>query len=131
MQLSIIKTERNLNLMIRLTIKQAIAYLTDEFVKMNPKESDKVIRLYVDSLNEMNTIELRTELEKVSNGLMTLKGSREATNISFAPKETQGTYKEAELIVGSIERFVGKEGLTYECGVYCKKVPVKKDTEKK
>ena len=123
--------------MIRLTIKQAILYLVDSFIKMNVTASKKEAQTYMDKVREMHPIELGTLLKDVSNGMMGLKGTREATNISFAPNATQATYKEAESMVGTLARFVGKDGLKYECGVYCKKVVVpkekegKKETEKK
>ena len=65
---------------------------------------------------------------------MTLKGSREATNISYAPKETQVLYGEASSLVGSIDNFyrkVGKENVEFTCGIYCKKVVVKDKKDKK
>ena len=117
--------------MIRLTIKQAILYLVDSFIKMNVTASKKEAQTYMDKVREMHPIELGTLLKDVSNGMMGLKGTREASNISFAPKPTQATYKEAESMVGTLARFVGKDGLKYECGVYCKKVVVKKETTKK
>ena len=117
--------------MIRLTIKQAILYLLDSFIKMNAKASKKEVTKYGDRLMKLHPVELGTLLKGVSNGMMGLKGSREATNISFAPKPTQATYKEAETMVGTLARFVGKDGLKYECGVYCKKVVIKKETEAK
>ena len=40
-------------------------------------------------------MELKTRLEQASRNTMTLKGSREATDISFSPKETQVKYNEA------------------------------------
>ena len=115
--------------MIRLTIKQAILYLVDSFVKMNVKASKKDVLKYEVKIKAMHPVELGTLLKDVSNGMMGLKGTREATNISFAPKPTQATYKEAETMVGTLARFVGKDGLKYECGVYCKKVVIKKETE--
>ena len=117
--------------MIRLTIKQAVLYLIDSFKKMNAKASKKVVKAYMDKVKAMHPIELGTLLKDVSNGMMALKGTREATNISFAPNDTQAIYKEAESMVGTLARFVGKDGLKYECGVYCKKVVIKKEAEKK
>ena len=117
--------------MIRLTIKQAILYLVDSFIKMNVTASKKEAQTYMDKVREMHPIELGTLLKDVSNGMMGLKGTREASNISFAPKPTQATYKEAESMVGTLARFVGKDGLKYECGVYCKKVVVPKEKEGK
>lgn len=127
------KNER-LYLMIRLTIPQAIQYLLDKVVDMfdmkviDKKEVDKMSK-EIESL-ESNPMELKTRLEKASRNTMTLKGSREATNISFSPKETQAKYNEASSLVGSIDNFKGKDGLEYTCGIYCKKVIVKKDTKK-
>ena len=117
--------------MIRLTIKQAILYLIDSFIKMNVKASQKEVTKYGDGLIAMHTIELGALLKNVSNGMMGLKGTREATNISFAPNDTQAIYKEAETTLGSLSRFIGKDGLKYECGVYCKKVVIKKEATKK
>jgi|TARA_R110002110_G_scaffold388296_1_gene600421 hypothetical protein len=117
--------------MIRLTIKQAVLYLIDSYKKMNANASKNVVKAYMDKVKAMHPIELGTLLKNVSNDMMALKGTREATNISFAPNETQTTYKEAESMVGTLARFVGKDGLEYECGVYCKKVVIKKGTEKK
>ena len=115
--------------MIRLTIKQAILYLVDSFKKMNAKVSKNVVKVYMDKIKAMHPVELGTLLKDVSNGMMGLKGTREATNISFAPKGLQEVYKKAEGIVSSLPRFVGKDGLKYECGTYCKKVVIKKETE--
>ena len=117
--------------MIRLTIKQAVLYLIDCYIKMNVKASKKDVLKYDDELIKMHPIELGALLKEVSNDMMALKGTREATNISFAPNDTQATYKEAETMVGSLSRFVGKDGLKYECGVYCKKVVIKKEKEGK
>ena len=110
--------ERN-HIMIRVTEAQAIGTLKG-ILQMDSKLVDK-----------MNKVEIGVALLEKSNGTMCLKGTREATNISFAPNETQTTYKDAELMVGTLDRFVGKDGLEYECGVYCKKVVIKKGTEKK
>ena len=120
--------------MIRLTIPQAIQYLLDKVIDMfdmkviDKKQVDKMSK-EIQSL-ESNPMELKTRLEKSSRGKMTLKGSREATNISFSPKETQAKYNEASSLVGSIDNFKGKDGLEYTCGIYCKKVVIKKDTKK-
>lgn len=105
--------------MIRLTIKQAIDTLINIF------------NLDAKVVNKMTPIEVNATLLEKSSGAMCLKGTREATNISFAPKDTQAIYKEAETTVGSLARFVGKDGLEYECGVYCKKVVIKKEKESK
>jgi|6_EtaG_2_1085325.scaffolds.fasta_scaffold195568_1 hypothetical protein len=109
--------------MIRLDKKQANLHLI-HIVGLDSKVVDK-----------MNPTEINTALEQCSlidgKASMCLKGTREATNISFAPNKTQDTYKEAETLVSGLARFVGKDGLKYECGVYCKKVVVKKGTEKK
>ena len=118
-------------MIIRLTIKQAILYLVDSYKKMNANASKKDVLKYDDELIKMHPIELGILLKSVSNDMMALKGTREATNISFAPKDTQAIYKEAETTVGSLARFVGKDGLKYECGVYCKKVVIKKEATKK
>ena len=132
---SYINKTRKKDKMVRLTIKQAIEYLLDKVYDMydmkviDKKEVEKRSKEII-SL-ESNPLELKARLEKESRGKYTLKGSREATNISFAPNESQTTYKEAESLVGSIGTFVGKNGLKYECGVYCKKVVIKKDTKKK
>jgi len=127
------KNER-LNLMIRLTIPQAIQYLLDKVCDMfdlkviDKKQYDKKC-MEIEAL-ESNPMELKTRLEQASRNTMTLKGSREATNISFAPNKTQSKYGEASSLVGSIDNFIGKDGLEYTCGIYCKKVIVKKDTKK-
>ena len=118
-------------MIIRLTIKQAILYLVDSYKKMNANASKKDVLKYDDELIKMHPIELGILLKGVSNDMMALKGTREATNISFAPKDTQAIYKDAETTVGSLARFVGKDGLKYECGVYCKKVVIKKEKESK
>ena len=110
--------ERN-HIMIRVTEAQAIGTLKG-ILQMDSKLVDK-----------MTKVEIGVTLLEKSNGTMCLKGTREATNISFAPPTTQSTYKEAELMVGTLARFVGKDGLKYECGVYCKKVVIKKETEGK
>ena len=127
------KNER-LNLMIRLTIPQAIQYLLDKVCDMfdlkviDKKQYDKKFK-EIEAL-ESNPMELKTRLEQASRNTMTLKGSREATNISFSPKKTIAKYNEASRLVGSIDNFIGKDGLEYTCGIYCKKVIVKKDTKK-
>ena len=127
------KNER-LNLMIRLTIPQAIQYLLDKVCDMfdlkviDKKQYDKKFK-EIEAL-ESNPMELKTRLEQASRNTMTLKGSREATNISFSPKKTIAKYNEASSLVGSIDNFIGKDGLEYTCGIYCKKVIVKKDTKK-
>jgi hypothetical protein len=107
--------------MVRFTIKQAIDALINAF-GMDEKVVNELAK---------NPVELGSKLLEVSNGTMALKGTREATNISFAPNEAQSTYKEAESLTGSIGEFIGKNGDQYECGVYCKKVVIKKDTKKK
>jgi hypothetical protein len=132
---SYIKKIRKKDKMVRLTITQAIEYLLDkvlDMLDMNVIDEKKAKEMSKDiTALEGNPLELKVRLEKESRGKYTLKGSREATNISFAPNESQTTYKEAESLVGSIGTFVGKSGLKYECGVYCKKVVIKKDTKKK
>tara|TARA_R110000787_G_scaffold136858_1_gene249434 strand:- start:102 stop:506 length:405 start_codon:yes stop_codon:yes gene_type:complete len=120
--------------MIRYTIPQAISYLVDKVLDMvlleavSEKDSKLLIKAY--KLLASNPMELKTKLETMSRGKITLKGSREATNISFAPKETIAKYSEAQTLVGSISTFKGKDGIYYTCGIYCKKVIVKKDTKK-
>ena len=115
-------TKKGINLMIRLTIPQAIQYLLDKVIDMfdmkviDKKQVDKMSK-------EIQSLES-------SRNTMTLKGSREATNISFSPKKTIAKYNEASSLVGSIDNFIGKDGLEYTCGIYCKKVIVKKDTKK-
>ena len=129
--------ERGLK-MIRLTIPQAIVYLLDKVKDMfdlnviDKKKADSMCE-EIDGLAN-NPMELKTRLEKSSRNTMTLKGSREATNISFAPKETQVLYGEASSLVGSIDNFyrkVGKENVEFTCGIYCKKVVVKDKKDKK
>ena len=128
------KIKERLNLMIRLTIPQAIQYLLDKVIDMldmkviDKKQCDKKSK-EIESL-ESNPMELKVRLEKASRNTMTLKGSRGETNISFSPKETQASYNEASSLVGSIDNFMGKDGHEYTCGIYCKKVIVKKDTKK-
>jgi predicted MPP superfamily phosphohydrolase len=117
------KTRKDHIIMIRLDKKQANLHLI-HIVGLDSKVVDK-----------MNPTEINTALEECSmiegKASMCLKGTREATNISFSSKETQATYKEAETMVSGLARFVGKDGLKYECGVYCKKVVVKKEATKK
>ena len=117
--------------MVRLTIKQAIEYLLDKVLDMLEmdvidEKKAKVMGKEITAL-ENNPLELKARLEKQSRNKYTLKGSREATNISFAPSEVQTKYGEASSLVGSIDNFVGKDGLEYTCGIYCKKVIKKKD----
>ena len=123
------KIERGLT-MVRLTIPQAIEYLLDKVLDMlemdvidgkKAKEMGKEITAL-----ESNPLELKARLEKQSRNKYTLKGSREATNISFAPSEVQTKYSEASALVGSIDNFVGKDKVEYTCGIYCKKVVKKK-----
>ena len=118
--------------MLRMTINQAIGYLVDKVVDMldmkvvDKKQANEKIDYYKSLEN--NPMELKAELEKASRGKYTLKGSREATNISFAPKGTQAKYSEASSLVGSIDNFE-VNGVEYTCGIYCKKV-VKTKKEK-
>ena len=111
--------------MLRMTITQAIAFLVDKIVDMldmkviDKKQANERMDYYKSLEN--NPMELKAELEKVSRGKYTLKGSREATNISFAPKGTQSKYSEASSLVGSIDNFE-VNGVEYTCGIYCKKV---------
>ena len=123
--------------MLRMTITQAIAFLVDKVIDMldmkviDKKQANEKIDYYKSLEN--NPMELKAELEKASRGKYTLKGSREATNISFAPKGTQSKYAEASSLVGSIDNFVRKVGdkdIEYTCGIYCKKV-VKNKKKKK
>ena len=128
---SYINKTRKKDKMIRLTIPQAIVYLLDKIKDMfdmkviDRKKLDKK-SLEIASL-ENNPMELKTRLEQASRNTMTLKGSREATNISFAPSEVQTKYSEASSLVGSIDNFVGKDKVEYTCGIYCKKVVKKKE----
>ena len=116
-----------------MTINQAIGYLVDKVVDMldmkvvDKKQANEKIDYYKSLEN--NPMELKAELEKASRGKYTLKGSREATNISFAPKGTQAKYSEASSLVGSIDNFE-VNGVEYTCGIYCKKV-VKNKKKKK
>ena len=117
------KTRKDHIIMIRLDKKQATLHLIH------------IVGLDAKVVEKMNPTEMNTALEGCSliegKASMCLKGTREATNISFAPNKTQDTYKEAETLVSGLARFVGKDGLKYECGVYCKKVVVKKEATKK
>ena len=119
--------------MLRMTINQAIGYLVDKVVDMldmkvvDKKQANEKVEYYKSLEN--NPMELKAELEKASRGKYTLKGSREATNISFAPKGTQAKYSEASSLVGSIDNFE-VNGVEYTCGIYCKKV-VKNKKKKK
>ena len=54
-----------------------------------------------------------------------IKGTRGVTNITHAPESTQESYKLMQETARSCERFT-HEGVEYEVGVYCHKVPVKK-----
>ena len=118
--------------MLRMTIDQAIGYLVDKVQDMldmkvvDKKQANEKVEYYKSLEN--NPMELKAELEKASRGKYTLKGSREATNISFAPKGTQSKYSEASSLVGSIDNFE-VNGVEYTCGIYCKKV-VKTKKEK-
>ena len=111
--------------MLRMTIEQAIGYLVDKVQDMldmkviDKKQANEKVEYYKSLEN--NPMELKAELEKASRGKYTLKGSREATNISFAPKGTQAKYYEASSLVGSIDNFE-VNGVEYTCGIYCKKV---------
>ena len=128
-----INKTRKKDKMVRLTKEQAIGYLVDriEFaLELNAiKESEAKKRIAEVMLLESNPLELKARLEKESKGKHTLKGSREATNISFAPKGTQSKYSEASSLVGSIDNFE-VNGVEYTCGIYCKKV-VKNKKKKK
>ena len=117
------KTRKDLIIMIRLDKKQANLHLI-HIVGLDSKVVEK-----------MNPTEINTALEECSlidgKASMCLKGTREETNISFAPNDLQEVYKKAEGVVSSLPRFKGKDGLWYECGTYCKKVVVKKEATKK
>ena len=119
--------------MLRMTIAQAIAFLVDKVIDMldmkviDKKQANERMDYYKSLEN--NPMELKAELEKVSRDKYTLKGSREATNISFAPKGTQSKYSEASSLVGSIDNFEVNR-VEYTCGIYCKKV-VKNKKKKK
>ena len=119
--------------MLRMTIDQAIGYLVDKVQDMldmkvvDKKQANEKVEYYKSLEN--NPMELKAEHEKASRGKYTLKGSREATNISFAPKGTQAKYSEASSLVGSIDNFE-VNGVEYTCGIYCKKV-VKNKKKKK
>lgn len=63
--------------------------------------------------------------ETVLNSMFRIKGTRGVKNINFAPTETQDTYREMESLAKSCERFE-RDGIEYQVGVYCHKVPVKK-----
>ena len=65
-----------------------------------------------------------TPLE-VLEDMFRIKGTRGVKNINFAPIETQDTYREMESLAKSCERFE-RDGIEYQVGVYCHKVPVKK-----
>tara|TARA_Y100000590_G_C15044195_1_gene760038 strand:- start:171 stop:539 length:369 start_codon:yes stop_codon:yes gene_type:complete len=116
--------------MVRLTIEQAIEYLLDkvlDMLDMNVIHEGKAKKMSKDiRALENNPMELKERLEKQSRNKYTLKGSREATNITYAPKETQDKYGKASSLVGSIDNFVGKDNVEYTCGIYCKKVVKKK-----
>ena len=120
--------------MIRYSIEQAMNYLIDKVLDMVAVKviDEKDSKLQIKAIRELenNPMELKNMLEESSRGKITLKGSREATNISFAPSETQAKYGEASSLVGSLANFKGKDGLMYTCGIYCKKVVIKKDTKK-
>ena len=81
---------------------------------------------YFKMLTNFSPLELREELESVSNGLMTLKGTREATNISYAPSETKEAYGKLEVEVSKLKNFKAS-GIEYTMGIYCKKVAKKKE----
>jgi hypothetical protein len=133
-----INKTRKKDKMVRLTIEQAIEYLQDKILDMlelgviDAKKSSKMMD-EVDALVD-NPLELKARLEKQSRNKYTLKGSREATNISYAPNEVQTKYSEASALVGSIDNFyrkVGKDKIEYTCGIYCKKVVKKKEKKEK
>tara|TARA_Y100000590_G_scaffold424431_1_gene531338 strand:- start:4536 stop:4886 length:351 start_codon:yes stop_codon:yes gene_type:complete len=113
--------------MTRLTLDNARKYLVNMYDVMNPKSNMKSSQAYKEKINKMNSIEVREKLEEISDGMFSLKGARTATNISYAPKETQDIYKEVEIKLGALDKFIGKGGFEYECGVYCKKVIKKKE----
>jgi len=85
---------------------------------------------YFKTLTSFSPLELREELESVSNGLMTLKGTREATNISYAPSETKEAYGKLEVEVSKLKNFKAS-GIEYTMGIYCKKVAKKKEKKGK
>ena len=90
--------------MIRYTIEQAMNYLIDKVL-------DMVAVKVIDEKDSKLQIEAIRELEN-------------------NPKETQAKYSEASSLVGSLDNFKGKDGYEYTCGIYCKKVVIKKDTKK-
>ncbi len=125
--------------LIRMNVEQAVTYLLDKWIDnytlakefgkpYTKKEIDTETDRIYDLANNFDS--LKNELKESSKGAIVLKGSRGATNISFAPSDVQTTYKELESKMGELENFVGKNGDTYTMGVYCKKV-VKKEVEGK
>ena len=106
-----------------------ISTLKDNGVKKPKKEVDaEVVRIKELKNNEA---ELRNELQEKTDGQYTLKGTRGATNISYADEKIQTLYGTAEELVGKIMPFKGKNGDTYNVGVYCKKIATKQTKSKK
>tara|TARA_Y100000004_G_C8840286_1_gene380160 strand:- start:406 stop:777 length:372 start_codon:yes stop_codon:yes gene_type:complete len=97
-----------------------ISILKDNGVTKSKKEVDAEVARIKELIN--NEAELKNELQDKTDGQYTLKGTRGATNISFADEKTQKLYGKAEELVGKIVPFKGKNGDIYNVGVYCKKV---------
>ncbi len=122
--------------LIRMNMEQAIAYLKDKWLdkvelakEFGKPFSKKEVDTESDRIDELanNFDSLKNELKESSKGTIVLKGSRGATNISYAPSDVQTTYKELESKMGELKNFVGKNNDTYTMGVYCKKVVKKED----
>ena len=120
MQLSITKTERNLNLMIRLTIEQAINTLINVFM---------VAKKEVMALGEGEA--LNQMLLDKSKGTMCLKGTRTKTNIDYAPKEVKESYLYFKGEIEKLPTFKNDDGKVLRCSAYCNKLETKKKDDKK
>tara|TARA_R100000742_G_C4198742_1_gene28512 strand:+ start:183 stop:563 length:381 start_codon:yes stop_codon:yes gene_type:complete len=106
-----------------------ITILKDNGVKKPKSEVDAEVAR-IEKLID-NEAELKNELQDKTDGQYTLKGTRGATNISYADDDTQKLYGKAEELVGKIVPFKGKNGDTYNVGVYCKKMVSKQTKSKK
>ena len=104
----------------------SISMLKANGVDKPKKEVDAEVNRIKELIN--NEAELKNELQEKTDGQYTLKGTRGATNISYADDEIQKLYGKAEELVGKIVPFKGKNGDTYNVGVYCNKM-VNKQTK--
>ena len=112
------KIGRKSNIMIRLSVEQAIDTLISVF-NMAKK-----------AVAELGTGEhLNAKLLEISKGRMCLKGTRTKTNIDYAPKEVRESYLYFKGEIEKLPTFTNDDGKVLRCSAYCNK-EVEKNTKK-